>query len=78
MKKTIIFFTLLLATIIATANPVGKERAERVATNAVMRFCAERHNIDTKQPVMLTDVSQALGFNLLHNTTMTGWKDSSL
>lgn len=66
MKKTIIFCTLLLATLIAVANPVSKERAARVAQNAVARFCAERHHIDTKQPIVLTDVSQALGFNLLH------------
>ena len=66
MKKTFFICALLLTTLVSFANPVGKERATRVAQNAVMRFCAERHSIDSKQPVILTDVSQALGFNLLH------------
>lgn len=66
MKKTILICTLLLATMATIANPVGKERAARVASNAIVRFHAERHGVAAKQPVELTDVSQALGFNLLH------------
>lgn len=66
MKKTFFICALLLTTLVSFANPVGKERAARVAQNAVMRFCAERHSIDSKQPVILTEVSQALGFNLIH------------
>lgn len=34
MKKTILICTLLLATMATIANPVGKERAARVASNA--------------------------------------------
>ena len=54
MKKTIALFTMLLATMALFANPVDKERADRVAKNAVVRFCAELHGIDTDLPVELT------------------------
>ena len=67
MKRSIIFLSLLLATATAFANPVGKERAARVAQNAVIRFCAELDGITPAgAPVELTDVSQGLGYNLLH------------
>lgn len=66
MKKTILICTLLLATVAAVANPVDKKRAARVAENAITHFCAERHGFDAKNPVEIADVSEALGFNLLH------------
>ncbi len=56
MKKAILLCTLLLTAAAAFAAPVSKERAVRVAQNAVALFCAELHNIDTKQPVELTPV----------------------
>lgn len=62
MKKTIVTCILLLAAAVAIALPVDKKRAARVATNAVLLLSAEQHRLDTKQPVELTDVSDALGF----------------
>ena len=66
MRRSIILCTLLLAAVVSVANPVGKERATKVAKNAVTRFCFEMHGLDAKQPVELTDVSSSLGFDLLH------------
>ena len=66
MKKKILFCILMLATLAVSANPVGVDRASRVAQNAVAYLCAERHGLDTKQPIELTYVSPALGFNLVH------------
>lgn len=66
MKKGIVFLGLMLAAAAVFAAPVGKERARRVAQNAVTRFCAELHGITPGATVELTDVSEALGFNLIH------------
>lgn len=66
MKKGIVFLGLMLAAAAVFAAPVGKERAGRVAQNAVTRFCAELHGIAPGGTVELTDVSEALGFNLIH------------
>lgn len=57
---------MLLATMALFANPVDKERADRVAKNAVIRFCAELHGIDTDLPVELTYMSPAMDAKLLH------------
>ena len=57
---------MLLATMALFANPVDKERADRVAKNAVIRFCAELHGIDTDLPVDLTYMSPAMDAKLLH------------
>ena len=57
MKKSILFCFLLLAAMATFATPVGKERAARVAQNAVALFCAELHNTDAKQPIELIPVS---------------------
>ena len=57
---------MLLATMALFANPVDKERADRVAKNAVIRFCAELHGIDTDLPVELTYMSPVMDAKLLH------------
>ena len=59
-------FYLLVSVAVAFALPVGKERAAKVAQHAVVRFNAELHGITPGAPVELTDVSQELGFNLIH------------
>ena len=77
MKKTFILCTLLLATLIVAANPVGKERATRVAQNAVARFCAERHNIDTKQPIVLSFLARRILSGLSKHIVITIRKQNS-
>ena len=66
MRKAFLIIALLTATATVIASPVGKDRAARVAQNAVVRFCAELHGIAPDGAVELTDVSQGLGFKLLH------------
>ena len=68
MKKFLVFsFYLLVLAVVASAAPVSKERAARVAENAVVRFCAELDGITPGgEPVELTDVAHAMGFNLLY------------
>ena len=66
MKKTIIFCTLMLLLTAATANPVGRERSELVAHNAVAYLCAIHNGTEAKQPVVLDCLSQDMGFALLH------------
>jgi len=67
MKKGILLLELMLAAAVTFAAPVGKERAARVAQNAVVRFCAELDGITPGgEPVELTDISSTLGDGLLH------------
>lgn len=66
MKKLVLLAILLTATLSLTAAPVGKERAQRVARNAVSLLCAERHNLSPALPVELTDITATLGAERLH------------
>jgi len=67
MKKGILLLELMLAAAVTFAAPVGKERAARVAQNAVVRFCAELDDITPGgETVELTDISSTLGDGLLH------------
>lgn len=61
MKRFIIIIALVLAGMAVTANPVGKERAQQVAQNAVKLFCSEMHGMPTAMPVVLTDISGTVG-----------------
>jgi len=67
MKKGILLLGLMLATAAAFAEPVGRERAARVAEHAVVRFCAELHGITPAgEAVELTEVPSVVDASLLH------------
>ncbi|MBO4600192.1 MAG: Spi family protease inhibitor, partial [Bacteroidales bacterium] len=66
MKKVCLIMALALTAAVSFANPVGKERAQRVARNAVSLLCAERHNLSPALPVELTDITATLGAERLH------------
>lgn len=66
MKKVCLIMALVLAAAVSFANPVGKERAQRVARNAVSLLCAERHSLSPTLPVELTDITATLGAERLH------------
>lgn len=66
MKKKIILSAFLFAACALMASPVGKERASRVASNAVSLLCAEQQGTPLTETVALTDVTSQLDIDLLH------------
>ena len=66
MRKAFLFAVLSLASVLSFALPVGKERAQRVAQNAISALCAEQHRVSPDIPVELTDISASLGVDNLH------------
>ena len=66
MKKKILLSAFLFASCALIASPVGKERASRVASNAVSLICAEQQGIPLTETVALTDVTAQVDIDLLH------------